>query len=76
MERTREEKAPPDTVVADDVLECFNVYQAKTAPMVAQELNIDRQQAEELLEELAAVKELTKARAGTSRPVWIRPYHR
>ena len=61
-------------VTPTDALDAFAVYQTKTAGMVADELGIDREAAVILLDELVARGALTKIRAHTTTPAWIRPH--
>ena len=61
-------------VTPTDALDAFAVYQVKTAGMMADELGIDREAAVVLLDELVARGALTKMRAHTVTPAWIRPH--
>ncbi|MFC4360113.1 hypothetical protein ACFO0N_19360 [Halobium salinum] len=63
-----------EKLTEEDVLSTFSVYQPKTALMVAEELDIERRRAVRLLDELAERHDLTKARASTETPVWLRPH--
>jgi hypothetical protein len=74
MAATLDRRAANDELTQEDVLETFSVYQPKTAPMVAEELDVPRGRVVELLDELTAHRELTKARGGTETPVWLRPH--
>ena len=61
-------------VTPTDALDTFGAYQVKTAGMMAAELGIDREAAVILLDELVARGALTKMRAHTETPAWIRPH--
>jgi hypothetical protein len=74
MPATLEQRTATEKLTEEDVLATFSVYQPKTALMVAEELDIGRGRAVELLDELAARRDLTKARASTDTPVWLRPH--
>ena len=61
-------------VTPREVLTSFDVYQPKTARMVADEYDIGTDAATELLATLEEREKLTKARGGTETPVWLRRY--
>jgi hypothetical protein len=74
MVATLRERTPVEELTGEDVLATFAVYQPKTAVMVAEEFDVERRRAVELLDDLAEHHDLTKARAGTETPVWLRPH--
>jgi transposase len=61
----------PDPTPAE-VLRTFSPYQPKTARMVAESFGIGERTAVRLLDTLVRRGALTKARAGTGTPVWLR----
>lgn len=76
MAATLGERRTTEELSEKDVLETFSAYQPKTALMVAEEFGVEQQRAAELLDDLANRSELTKARAGTETPVWLRSHPR
>lgn len=64
-ERTR-------SLTPDDVLETFSTFQAKTARLVAEDVDVDIDTATDLLDELTERGDLTKVYADTDVPVWLR----
>lgn len=74
MVATVRERTTAEELDRENVLATFRAYQPKTAQMVAEEFDVERSWAVELLDELAADRELTKARGSTETPFWLRPH--
>ncbi|MFC6725618.1 hypothetical protein ACFQE1_14835 [Halobium palmae] len=63
-----------DRVSTADVFDSFGTYQPKTARMVAEEFGIDVDTARYHLDRLTGWRLLTRARANTENPLWIRAH--